>query len=80
MKYIVILTRSEMVEPEPGAEETLAIETQPILCESVGAVYDAIQEAHTNGNMDWSVWEVVGGKAVQRAVTYPNDMQRIAIS
>ena len=80
MRYIVILVRSEMVEPEPGAEEQLEIETQPVLCESVGAVYDTIQEASANGNMDWSVWEVVAGKAQRRAVTYPNDMQRITIA
>jgi len=74
MKYVVILTNSTF-----NVENKLELTSKPIFCESIGYVYEAIQESLVRPNTVWSVWEIVNDKPEYRTVNYPYDMQRISI-
>lgn len=78
MKYIVVQNLIVTLELEPGGEEGTDIENSLVFCDTTQEVHDAIQAIgakamREHADSDWSVFEVVNGKPVQRAVVFKHD-------
>lgn len=71
-KFIVIQLTKESEDVGEG-EDYEDVRAQPVLCETTREIAAAVQQMRSTPGGDWSVWEVMGGVPVQRAVTFKLD-------
>jgi hypothetical protein len=72
MKFIIAVTRDEIDHDasETLGEEVTETETDLVLCETDLDVFHAMVDIDSNTDVNWSLFEVVGGKAKRRTITW----------
>jgi hypothetical protein len=80
VRYIVIQVALRPFEdPIVEVEDILtAIDATPVLCATWEQAQEAILAARADPDMDWSVWEIVDGRAVRRAVVLASGRPEIS--
>lgn len=73
MRYFVVQTLKEMVDQGPGEEDLETTDVRLVPCEDSRAVHKAIVEARDADGGDWRLFEMVGSRAVSRAVVFKMD-------
>jgi hypothetical protein len=83
MKYIVLRTTVELEDVgDIHGHETYA-DQPPLLCGTRGEAEAALEEwivgwrPALDNHRDWSVWEVVDGRCLQRSVTFKDGKPEI---
>lgn len=72
-RYFVVQTLTEMVDQGPDEEPDAVTDVRLVPCEDSRAVHKAIVEARDADGGDWRLFEMVGGRAVSRAVVFKRD-------
>jgi len=73
MRYFVVQTLTERdVEVAPGEVQDVT-DVRLVPCKDTRAVCRAIAEVRDADGGDWRVFEMVGGRAVSRAVVFKHD-------
>lgn len=73
MRYFVVQTLQEMVDQGPGEEELETTDVRLVPCKDSREVYKAIVDARDADGGDWRLFEMVGDKALSRAIVFKQD-------
>jgi len=69
MQYIVCRIRAANDEAGPDEVPPVMV-LPPLLCRTKEEAEAAVLKAHQEEDMDWSLWEIVDGRCVQRSVIF----------